>query len=179
MSKKLIHIPSSVNFNFHDHDRAEARIGNGFMYTIKIDLLYPGRWEVCLIDKHGRQLYSIQLNQRPTSFIIRSRLTLLSGTALYTWRLNDLGESSTATRETAKAEAKASPKDKNLGKYILWCPESSRPPRVVVETAEKAEQIAAEMAERHGGRFYWALLSGITEKKKKVVTTYETVTQKL
>lgn len=135
------------------------------MYTIKIDLLYPGRWEVCLIDKHGRQLYSIQLNQRPTSFIIRSRLTLLSGTASYTWRLNDLGEVSTATRETAKAEAKASPKDKNLGKYILWCPESSRPPRG--ETAEKAEQIAAEMAERHGGRFYWALLSGITEKKKR------------
>lgn len=176
MAKKLIHIPSSVNFNFHDTDKVEARIGNRLVYTVIIELLYPGRWEASLIDKRDRTLYKIQMSQRPTSYTLRSRLALLSGTALYTYRVTDLSE---AYKE-AKAERRAEvTKDRNLGKYILWCPESHVPPRVVMETAEKAEQIAAEMAERYGGRFYWALLSGITEKKKKVVTTYETVTQKL
>ena len=177
MTKKLIHIPSSVNFNFHDVDTVEARIGNSVVYNITINLLYPGRWEAALIDKRGHILYTVQFNTRPTSFMLRSRLALLSGTALYTLRISDLGESYKAAKEESRA--KPSDKDKNLGKYIIWCPESSQPPRVVVETAAKAEQISADMAERHGGRFYWALLSGITEKKKKVVTTYETVTQKL
>lgn len=176
MAKKLIHIPTSVNFNFHDNDRAMAKIGNSTIYHIEIVLMYPGRWEVRLINRDGHVHNSVQLNQRPTSLRIRQVFGALSGTALYSWRLTDLGE---AYKE-AKAESRAEvTKDRNLGKYILWCPESHVPPRVVMETAEKAEQIAGEMAERHGGRFYWALLSGITEKKKKVVTTFETVTQKL
>lgn len=77
--------------------------------------------------------------------------------------------------------AKAIPeKDENEdvpGKYIIWCPTSNLPPRVVLESEKQARAVAHSMAERHGGEFFWCRLHG--KVARKAVTTYENVVTRL
>lgn len=63
------------------------------------------------------------------------------------------------------------------GKYIIWCPTSNLPPRVVLESEKQARAVAHSMAERHGGEFFWCRLNG--KVKRKAVTTYENVVTRL
>lgn len=70
---------------------------------------------------------------------------------------------------------------KDVGKFIVWCPSSNLPPRVVHDTESQAKAVAASMSERHDKEFYWAELKGraeqqVTQKQVvKVVTTRTTV----
>ena len=63
------------------------------------------------------------------------------------------------------------------GKYIIWCPTSQLPPRVVLESEKQARAVAHSMAERHGGEFFWCRLHG--KVARKAVTTYENVVTRL
>lgn len=63
------------------------------------------------------------------------------------------------------------------GKYIIWCPTSNLPPRVVLESEKQARAVAHSMAERHGGEFFWCRLHG--KVARKAVTTYENVVTRL
>lgn len=65
------------------------------------------------------------------------------------------------------------------GEYIIWCPTSNKPPRVVLKTEKQARAVAHSMAERHGGKFFWARLNGSVERKKHVKVTYENVVTRL
>lgn len=47
--------------------------------------------------------------------------------------------------------------------YILWNPTSSLPPTVKFNDLPYAEQIAKEMAQRHGGKFYVMQAQGCAE----------------
>lgn len=49
------------------------------------------------------------------------------------------------------------------GKYIVWCPASSLPPRVVLEGRKQAKAVAMSMAQRHGKKFHWCRLMGSAE----------------
>ena len=72
--------------------------------------------------------------------------------------------------------AKAIPEvdeDAEVGSYIVWCPTSEHPPRVILTSGKQARAVSHSMAERHGTKFYWAKLMGHVERK--AVTTYENV----
>lgn len=58
-------------------------------------------------------------------------------------------------------------------KYILWCPTSHLPPRVILEGIEKAREVAKSMATRHGTEFNICELKESFKVKQKVVKTLE------
>lgn len=49
------------------------------------------------------------------------------------------------------------------GEYIVWCPASSLPPRVVLNGRKQAKAVAMSMAQRHGKKFHWCRLMGSAE----------------
>jgi hypothetical protein len=55
-----------------------------------------------------------------------------------------------ATKKRTKRKTRA----KKPKLYILWNPESERPPRVMFDDEEKARMVAAIMARKHGETFY-------------------------
>ena len=46
------------------------------------------------------------------------------------------------------------------GQYIVWCPGSELPPRVVLAGRKQAKAVAISMAQRHGKKFHWCRLMG-------------------
>lgn len=54
-------------------------------------------------------------------------------------------------------------------KHILWCPTSNLPPRVVMNSLEKAMSVAKEMTERHGTEFFVCELVAKASTKTEVV----------
>lgn len=78
---------------------------------------------------------------------------------------------------TAPAVAQAPVDDKTKvidefdreGKYIVWCPDSNLPPRVVLEGRKQAKAVAISMAQRHGKEFHWCRLMGSAKSVTSVV----------
>lgn len=56
------------------------------------------------------------------------------------------------------------------GEYIIWCPSSNLPPRVILKSEKQARAVARSMSERHNGTFFWARLSGKVEQKEVPIT---------
>lgn len=54
-------------------------------------------------------------------------------------------------------------------KHILWCPTSNLPPRVVMNSLEKALSVAKEMTERHGTEFFVCELVAKASTKTEVI----------
>lgn len=100
--------------------------------------------------------------------VFKSKSTLLSGNPVYKSSLY------IKTYRTPHF-----PTFKDDKKYILWCPTSHLPPRVILEGMEEARKVAKEMTERHGSEFIICELKESYSRKKKVTTTYETVTKTL
>lgn len=67
--------------------------------------------------------------------------------------------------------AKAIPeRDTDKGQFIVWCPSSHLPPRVVHNSEKQAKAVAASMSERHGKKFHWCRIIGTAEQVSRVVT---------
>lgn len=56
------------------------------------------------------------------------------------------------------------------GEYIVWCPSSDRPPRVILSSRAQAKAVAISMSERHNGTFHWCKLLGKAEQVTKRTT---------
>lgn len=63
------------------------------------------------------------------------------------WQLAPNGKLSQCLHRKEKADI-----DSRQGKYILWCPTSSLPPKVVHDTYEKAVEVAELMAKKNKGQ---------------------------
>lgn len=57
------------------------------------------------------------------------------------------------------------------GKYIVWCPGSELPPRVVLEGRKQAKAVAISMAQRHGKEFHWCRLMGSAKPVTTITVT--------
>lgn len=56
------------------------------------------------------------------------------------------------------------------GEFIVWCPTSDRPPRVILGSRAQAKAVAISMSERHNGTFHWCKLLGKAEQVTKRTT---------
>lgn len=90
-------------------------------------------------------------------------------------RAAKLAEKAAAVTGLCPNGAKAIPEnfDEEEAHYIIWCPTSDRPPRVVLVGARQAKAVAASMSERHGTEFYWCKLVGKASQKKVTTTKTE------
>lgn len=57
------------------------------------------------------------------------------------------------------------------GEYIIWCPSSNLPPRVVLAGRKQAKAVAISMAQRHGKKFHWCRLMGAAESVTEIKVT--------
>lgn len=126
---------------------------------------------VAFEDENGNKLNQTFIEATITSESIRSIWwSRTYGYALY------LEEKLCPNGAKAIPEKDDTPEDQP-GKYIIWCPTSNLPPRVVLEGEKQARAVAHSMAERHGGEFFWCRLNG--KVTRKAVTTYENVVTRL
>lgn len=152
-------------------DELELRRGKKVIYTIKVSNTEQGIW-VNVFEPKGNLVKTQYYNAVavPMSTIRAHNLwNLFRGKAVY---LNRTGPQLCPNGVVAVPEV-----FEDTDRYILWCPTSKLPPKVVMVSEKKAKSVAESMAHRHGGTFYWAKLCG---KAQLVETkTYKLVTEKL
>lgn len=152
-------------------DEFELKKGKKVIYIIKVSNTEKGIW-VNLFDLKDNLLKTQYYGcvAVPMSTIRGHNLwDYFRGKAVY---LNRKGPQLCPNGVVAVPEER-----EDTDKYILWCPTSKLPPKVVMVSEKKAKSVAESMTHRHGGTFYWAKLCG---KSQLVETkTYKLVTEKL
>ncbi|WXH66024.1 hypothetical protein NDAWWUGD_CDS0106 [Salmonella phage SeKF_80] len=173
MTVKHTLIPSrgdSTNHIVRGGDRLEIRVGSSVAGVILVESDGSGL-NLKLFDHTGHQVRNHRLlSASVTVKHIRDNIFwgFLYGKSIY------------KEEKLCPNGAKAIPEkddDDVPGKYIIWCPTSNLPPRVVLESEKQARAVAHSMAERHGGEFFWCRLHG--KVARKAVTTYENVVTRL
>lgn len=171
MTVKHTLIPArGPSYVFKTGDRILLKRGSNIAGSIE---LKPGvnsnSTDVTYFDVDGNVIRTFNCTREVTKEKLRQYCwTLVYGTAMY------------LEEKLCPNGAKAIPEkddDDVPGKYIIWCPTSNLPPRVVLESEKQARAVAHSMAERHGGEFFWCRLHG--KVARKAVTTYENVVTRL
>lgn len=110
-----------------------------------------------------REIIYCHPGQMTLSYLRRRVNMWLNGVAIYEWVAKcPNGVTATPEQEPVKMPSQ---------KFIIWCPTSEMPPRVILETEETAQEVALDMARRHKAEFYWARLEGKVTSKKQVTYT--------
>lgn len=120
------------------------------------------------------QLYNVSLRRDDDAgYVHISHLTSISGIDTSTIK-EGLHRYAPNGVETVPEEGTGSTVNTDdVGQFIVWCPTSNLPPRVVLTSGKQARAVARSMSERHGSEFFWAKLMG--KATRKVKQTYETV----
>ena len=173
---KHVLVPSrgeESNHSVKPGDKLEIRVGSSVASVILAEPSGTGL-NLKLIDHTGHQVRNHRLNSAViTVKQIRDNVFwgFLYGKSVYK-EVQLCPNGVEAIPEEVDGERPDMP-----GDYIIWCPTSNLPPRVVLKTEKQARAVAHSMAERHGGEFFWARLNG--KVKRKAITTYENVVTRL
>lgn len=136
---------------FKDGDVIEIRRGHNTIGQIVL-AASPRGTSVTFYDAEGERRFTSERTAAITTENIRDIWWHTTyGTALY------LKVEGTPAKEEEVPE-------NDFGNFIVWCPASERPPRVVLHSRAQAKAVAISMSERHNGTFHWCEIKGTAEQ---------------
>lgn len=147
---------SDIPYVFKSGDIVHVKRGGNTVYEMKF-YNSPASSTMSIYDMKGDTVYSTPYTNMNSISVRGIVWTLLRGAALFL-RVNLCPNGVVATPEEDV------PDYDDIGEYIIWCPSSNRPPRVVLDGSRKAKEVAISMSERHNSTFHWCKLVGKAEQ---------------